>query len=222
MNANGIVAFGIFARCLPDTPEFASVRAGALGLELVDSIAGDGHKMLNVPYDCGFFFTRHPEIQPAVFQNANAVYLGGAAADVPSPLNIGLENSRKFRALPVYATLMAYGREGYEDMVVRQVRLARKVAAWIDRREGLELLPEVRRGKGVDDLFIVVLFRAADYELNEELVRRINNGREMYVSATKWDGKPASRIAVSNWQVDVERDFKLVTGVLDGIVAAAK
>lgn len=35
------------------------------------------------------------------------------AAAVPSPLNVGIENSRRFRALPLFASLMELGKEGY-------------------------------------------------------------------------------------------------------------
>jgi glutamate/tyrosine decarboxylase-like PLP-dependent enzyme len=38
----------MFARCLPQTPEFADLIKCVSGLELADSITGDGHKMLNV------------------------------------------------------------------------------------------------------------------------------------------------------------------------------
>jgi glutamate/tyrosine decarboxylase-like PLP-dependent enzyme len=41
-------AFGVFARALPKTDEFLSLHASAAGLELADSIAADGHKLLNV------------------------------------------------------------------------------------------------------------------------------------------------------------------------------
>lgn len=44
----GLVAFGIFARSLPQTPEFSFLINSTSGLELADSITGDGHKMLNV------------------------------------------------------------------------------------------------------------------------------------------------------------------------------
>jgi hypothetical protein len=46
--ADHLLAFGIFARSLPNTPEFSSLINSASGLELADSITGDGHKMLNV------------------------------------------------------------------------------------------------------------------------------------------------------------------------------
>ena len=52
-DANGCcyLAFGIFARALPDTDEFLTLRAQTAGLELADSITVDGHKILNVVCD---------------------------------------------------------------------------------------------------------------------------------------------------------------------------
>ncbi len=41
-------AFGLFARALPDTHEFAHLRQCTEGIELADSIGSDGHKLLNV------------------------------------------------------------------------------------------------------------------------------------------------------------------------------
>ncbi len=45
-------AFGLFARA---TPQAAGLAAG---MERADSVISDGHKWLNVPYDCGFAFVR--------------------------------------------------------------------------------------------------------------------------------------------------------------------
>jgi len=45
-------AFGIFARVLPKTDEYLSLHANVAGLELADSIAADGHKLLNVVCYC--------------------------------------------------------------------------------------------------------------------------------------------------------------------------
>ncbi|KAK6607667.1 pyridoxal-dependent decarboxylase [Botrytis cinerea] len=129
-------AFGIFAQSLPNTSEFASLKGVSAGIQLADSITGDGHKMLNVPYDCGFFFTKSVSILTSVFRNPNAAYLSSGPSSIPSPLNIGLENSRRFRALPVYAVLLAYGREGLSEMFARQVRLARGISKFLDAHVG--------------------------------------------------------------------------------------
>lgn len=220
-------AFGLFARLLDDgLPEFKTTAQGGRGLTLADSVAGDGHKVLNVPYDCGFFFSRHPSIAQQVFQNPNAAYLStnqnAATTDtIQSPLNIGIENSRRFRGLPVYATLMAYGREGYTDMLKRQIRFARAVAAYLYEHAEFELLPKhvySDRASIDQNTFMIVLFKARDKALNDTLVERINKSSKMYVSGTVWDNAPASRIAVSNWQVDPDRDLKTVTTVLENVL----
>jgi glutamate/tyrosine decarboxylase-like PLP-dependent enzyme len=216
------IAFGIFARSLPKTPEFASLIDLSSGLELADSITGDGHKLLNVPYDCGFFLTRSADTLSSIFQNPNAAYLStGPGASIPSPLNIGLENSRRFRALPVYAVLLAYGREGLGEMFARQVRLARAVSAFLKSSNDYKLLPSSSKEDQVEDTHIVVIFGATDERKNAELVKNINATRKMYVSGTKWEGKPACRIAVSTWKVEVERDIQLATDVLKEVAVSS-
>lgn len=123
----------------------------------------------------------------------------------------------------MYATLTAYGRDGYREMLERQIRLSRGIAKFILENENYELLPEARCGTAVDaalrQIYIVVLFRARDDELNKVLVQRINATRKLYVSGTQWDGKPAARFAVANWQVNVERDLSLIREVLLGVLA---
>lgn len=162
-----------------------------------------------------------------VFHNPNAAYLNPSTADpsrIQSPLNISIENSRRFRALPVYATLIAYGRDGYVDMLTRQMQLARRVASFLlsHHRANFELLPHHHDDddqQRVNHTFIIVLFRARDARLNARLVPTINATGRIYVSATTWQDRPATRIAVANWQVDPERDFRIIKEVLDEIVA---
>lgn len=214
-------AFGIQARLLPSVPQYQSLKDATAGLEIADSITGDGHKLLNVPYDCGFFLSRHRALAERVFANPNAAYLSaGAGGDgIMSPLNIGLENSRRFRALPVYASLIAYGKAGYRDMLERQIILSRGIAAYISDSAEYELLPrqETSQKDPTDEIYIIVLFRARKDELNAELVSKIKASRKIYVSGTSWENKPACRFAISNWMVDVERDLPVIKQVLQDI-----
>lgn len=111
----------------------------------------------------------------------------------------------------MYATLSTYGQFGYRDMLERQIQLAREVARFIKASSNYELLPQ---GMPEDKIYIIVLFRAKDDELNAELVQRVNATRRIYISGTQWESKPAARFAIATWMVDVQRDFKLIQEVL--------
>ncbi|PSN62621.1 PLP-dependent transferase [Corynespora cassiicola Philippines] len=214
-------AFGIMGRVLT-SPQYSTLIEACKGLELADSITGDGHKLLNVPYDCGFFFSRHREIASRVFQNPNAAYLssGDTPDTIMSPLNIGIENSRRLRALPVYASLSAYGADGYRDMLERQIILSRAIAEYILDSNEFELLPKSdgTREQRLGNIFIIVLFRAKDDAINEKLVARIKEHNRVYVSGTSWDGKPACRFAVSNYKTDASRDMPIIKEALEAAV----
>jgi glutamate/tyrosine decarboxylase-like PLP-dependent enzyme len=210
---------------LLNSPEHENIIKGCEGLELADSITGDGHKLLNVPYDCGFYLSRHRDTGSHVFQNPGAAYLNTRDSDdsIMSPLNIGLENSRRLRALPVYASLAAYGSVGYRAMLERQITLARGIAEYIDKSEDFELLPNIEgtREEKLSNVFIIVLFRAKDEALNKVLVEKIKAGKKIYVSGTAWDGKPACRFAISNWGSDADKDLPVIEQVLSEVVKTA-
>ncbi|OAQ62029.1 tyrosine decarboxylase [Pochonia chlamydosporia 170] len=209
-------AMGVFARALGDEPQYQLLKQRTEGIHLADSITLDGHKLLNVPYDCGIFFTRAASTLSSVFVNPNAAYLASSsAATIPSPLNIGLENSRRFRALPAYAVLLSEGRPGIATLLSNMIELCRKLAVYLRDSPHYELLPD--GGAPLEGIFMILLFRAKKQAVNETLVERINQTRDMYVSGTKWKGEKAVRIAVSNWKVDIERDFGVVTRILDAV-----
>src|SRR5438132_4184404 len=72
------------------------------------------------PYLC------HIALQEQTFK-AIAAYLG----NTPDLLHRTPEDSRRFRALPVWMTLMAYGREGYGTLVARCCSLAQRMGQGI-------------------------------------------------------------------------------------------
>ncbi|KAK6539661.1 hypothetical protein TWF694_009866 [Orbilia ellipsospora] len=204
-------AFGLLARCVKaydqateDLADWAKVHSWCTGVELADSITSDGHKLLNVPYDAGLFFSQHADVLQTVFENPGAAYLAASGGNIIAPCNINIENSRRFRALPIYAALTALGASGYSALIRRLILHARLIAK-ILASEALSqhyeiLLPEV------DDMFMVVIFKARDPELNEILAEKINATGKMWVSGTTWGGSKAVRIAVANWRVNLEEE----------------
>jgi glutamate/tyrosine decarboxylase-like PLP-dependent enzyme len=188
-------AFGLFARL---TPRAAHLAAGC---EQADSVISDGHKWLNVPYDCGFAFVREGVDLERTFGLAGA-YL--PSDDKPNFGYRGPEASRRARAFSVWATLRAYGRSGYRTMVERHLELARRLAERVERAEDLELLAEQKLN--------IVCFRfrpagAAEEtldDLNARLGQALLEDGRVYAGTTLYAGRTALRPAIVNWRTREE------------------
>jgi glutamate/tyrosine decarboxylase-like PLP-dependent enzyme len=179
-------AFGLFARLAPVASHLTA------GIERADSVISDGHKWLNVPYDCGFAFVRDPR---------------------PNPGFLAPENSRRARAFAVWATLRAYGRSGYREMVERHMGLAAHLAERIDAEPLLERLAEAQLN--------IVCFRArpegtpeeALDDLNRDLGEALLQDGRVFAGTTTYEGKVAFRPAIVNWRTQ-EEDVDLLIAVL--------
>ncbi len=199
-------AFGLFARLSPRT---APLTAGA---ERASSVSSDGHKWLNVPHDCGFAFVRERDwIRDSYAEDAD--YLPPRDDPRPSFGYSAPEGSRRARALSVWATLRAYGRHGYREMVERHLDLAQHLAHCIDREPHFERLAEVPLN--------IVCFRwrppGADEEqldgLNRALGAALIKDGRVFAGTTLFEGKVAFRPAIVNWQTQAG-DVDLLVDVL--------
>jgi glutamate/tyrosine decarboxylase-like PLP-dependent enzyme len=185
-------AFGLYAALSPQH------RSMLDGIALADSVASDGHKWLNVPYDCGFVFVRQRDVWRRAF-SATAAYLNlddGSAEW--NALDYVPEMSRRFRALAAWCALRAAGRSGFEEITSRSIANAERFGSWISNSPELELVSPVRLNivcfrvrNGADE-------RDAD-ALTLELTQRIQQGGKAYVTFTRWQGRAAVRAAFDNW-----------------------
>jgi glutamate/tyrosine decarboxylase-like PLP-dependent enzyme len=200
-------AFGLFARVSSLASELGA------GIDRADSVIADGHKWLNVPYDCGFAFVRDPALMHGAFGATAAPYLPVGSDERPSFGDRGPEMSRRARSLAVWATLKAYGREGYGEMVDRHIRLARRVGEQVAAHPDLELLAPVQLN--------VVCFRyhpagvaeTALDALNRRLAEAIQTDGRVYFGTTVYGGRVAFRPAISNWRT-TETDTDLIVAVI--------
>lgn len=187
-------AFGLFARVSPRT---AALAAGA---ERADSICVDGHKWLNVPYDCGFALVREPKLLAKSFVY-DGDYLPDANDDEPVLGAIGPESSRRARSLAVWATLRAYGRSGLRAMIEEHLDLTAYLARRVDEAPDLERLAEAP--------LCIVCFRYAppgtpDAELdalNARLGEALVADGRVFVGTTTYRGRTALRPALVNWRI---------------------
>jgi glutamate/tyrosine decarboxylase-like PLP-dependent enzyme len=199
-------AFGLFARLSPRTESLTA------GVERAASVSSDGHKWLNVPHDCGFAFVREDRWRRGSFSE-HADYL--PPLDDPRPVLAYQtpEGSRRARAFAVWATLRAYGVEGYRAMVERHLDLAAHLARRIDAEPAFERLAEPRlnivcfrwRPPGVPDEGLDALNR----QLGELL---LEDGR-VFAGTTLFEGRVAFRPAFVNWRTR-EEDVDLLVDVL--------
>jgi glutamate/tyrosine decarboxylase-like PLP-dependent enzyme len=187
-------AFGLWAAA---SPSLAHLVAGA---EHADSWATDAHKWLNVPYDSGIALCAHPDAHRSAI-GAQAEYLIQAdEATVRDEVDWTPEFSRRARGFAVYAALRSLGRRGIADLVERTCAHARRFAEELARMPDFELLNDVVLNQ--------VLFRFDSDERTDDVLRRVQESGEAWLSGTTWDGRRAIRISVSNWQTsdeDVER-----------------
>lgn len=200
-------AFGLFAALSPRSSHLT--RA----IERADSIAADAHKWLNVPYESGFALIREPQRLGSAFGMPGAAYLPGPQDPGGGYGLYGPESSRRARALPIWATLTAYGRDGYRAMVERHLDLARYLARRVDEADDLERLADVP--------LCIVCFRVRPPGVPEseldDLNRRVGaallaDGR-VFAGTTVYDGWVALRPAIVNWrttQADIDLFVRVV------------
>ena len=187
-------AFGLFAALSPATRHLVS------GMDRADSVAADAHKWLNVPYESGFLLLKEPARLGHAYGMPGAPYLPGPDDPGSGYMLLGPESSRRARALPIWATLAAYGRAGYRAMVERHCALARHLAEQVDSAPDLERLADVSLN--------VVCFRYCPAGLPEERLDAANralgeallaDGR-VFSGTTVYGGRVALRPAITNWR----------------------
>jgi glutamate/tyrosine decarboxylase-like PLP-dependent enzyme len=190
-------AFGLWA--LADPGRAHLVR----GLDRADSWATDGHKWLNVTYDCGIAFVRQVADLRRTF-SAVAGYL--PPSDEFEAMHHTPQSSQRARQVEVWAALRTLGRQGLEDLVVRACDAAASIANRLDAG-GLTVLNDVVLNQ--------VLVRLVDGPTTEALIPEIQADGRVWCGPTRWDGATAMRISVSSWKTSLDDAAFAADAILD-------
>jgi glutamate/tyrosine decarboxylase-like PLP-dependent enzyme len=178
-------AFGLWAR--------ASARHRHLteGVELADSWAADGHKWLQVPFDCGYVFVRDREAHRKAM-TTGASYLPSADNEARVPSDFVPELSRRARAVPTWAMIKTLGRGGIERLVDRHCRIAREIASSLAAEPGVKILNDVVLNQ------VIVRF-GGDLDGDQtttEVIDAVQASGECFVAGAQWRGRWVMRISV--------------------------
>jgi glutamate/tyrosine decarboxylase-like PLP-dependent enzyme len=194
-------AFGLWAAAAPGRTHLVD------GAELADSWSCDGHKWLNVPYDCGFAICAHPDVQVAAM-NYTASYLTGSGGPVPAPADLVPESSRRARGFAVWAALRELGADGMAELVERCCLLADRFA---DRlaAAGLEIANDVVLNQ--------VLVGFGSDARTDAVIAAVQRDGTCWMGGTTWRGRRLMRIAVSNATTTEEDVDRSVAAILRAV-----
>jgi glutamate/tyrosine decarboxylase-like PLP-dependent enzyme len=206
-------AFGLFARVS------ARLRPMTEGIELADSWATDGHKWLNVPYDCGVAFVRDAGAHRAAM-SLGAAYLS-PSQEARDPNDWNLELSRRARAIPVYAALQELGREGVAALVDRCCTHCHAIVTGIGALPGARALNDPSLNQGLLRFERTGASDAENDAFTDEVIARVNASGEAFFSGTTWNGLRTMRVSVVSWRTDEEDVARTIAAVKRALEEAA-
>ena len=201
-------AFGLWAAASPRTRHLVE------GIELADSWACDGHKWLNVPYDCGYAICAHPDVHATAMAYTAAYLTGQVAGREFGGGDFVPESSRRARGFATWAAIRSLGRSGVADLVDLCCAMARRFAEGLDALDGVEVVNEVVLNQ--------VVVRVGDEGTTNRIERHLQDEGVMWLGATTWHGERLLRISVSNWSTsedDVDRCVDAIARARAAIVA---
>jgi glutamate/tyrosine decarboxylase-like PLP-dependent enzyme len=212
-------AFGLWAAASPN------FRHHLEGADKADSWTTDGHKWLNVPYDCGYAFVADPAAHHAAM-STRAAYLTHAE-DARDQIDWNPEYSRRGRGFATYAALRQLGKAGIADLIDRTCAHTHALVTGIGSLPNAEILwmPSINQG-------LVRFLDPSPQATNEShdrftdrMIQKILASGEAFFTATTWRGRRAMRVSVCNWQTsseDVERVCRCASRLLEEASSPSK
>lgn len=187
-------AFGLWAAASE------TLRVLTKGSEKAASLAADGHKTLNTPYDCGILLCQDREAL------ASALHLSGSYLMIDEKKRDGMlytpEMSRRARIIELWATMKYLGRSGMGMLVDTLHARAVQFAEAIRGVAGFRVVNDV--------VFNQVLVCCETDALTVRTLTGIQELRECWVGGSLFRGRKVIRISVSSWATTAEDILRTV------------
>jgi len=198
-------AYGGFFRLVPEGAALLPA------IEQSDSITLDPHKGLFLPYGTGCLLVRRPEVLREALET-RAGYLQDVAEGrgIPNFHELSPELSRDFRGLRIWLPFQLHGWPAFQELLQEKLDLARWAYGELKEDPHFEMLDEPQ-------LSIVAFTAKGDApeadRRGEEILRRVNERKQVFLSSTKMGGRYVLRICVLNFRTHRDRVQAAVEGL---------
>jgi glutamate/tyrosine decarboxylase-like PLP-dependent enzyme len=179
------------------------------GIERADSVTIDPHKWLAMPFAAGVVLTSRPELLEKAFA-VSTPYMPKVGTTM-SPeqavrgthlvdnFKVSTQWTRRMNSLKLWLTLRVHGRQAYEELIHRQLELARQMREWIERSPEFELAaPQVLPILN----FRVKLPGASEEEIdraNTAIVDEVTRDGRRWISITRVAGRSVIRMMIISY-----------------------
>jgi len=170
------------------------------GIELADSVTIDPHKWLAMPFAAGVVLTSHPEALQQAFATSTP-YMPKKSGSAPllDNFQVSTQWSRRMNSLKLWLTLQVHGRQAYEDLIDRQLKLAAFFANWVRSSDVFEL--------AAPQVLPIVNFRlkmpgTSEQErrvAHEAIVHEVTRDGHRWISTTLVNGQSVIRMMVISY-----------------------
>jgi glutamate/tyrosine decarboxylase-like PLP-dependent enzyme len=172
------------------------------GIELADSVTIDPHKWLAMPFAAGVVLTSHPEALQQAFSTSTPYMpkkVTTGSAPLPDNFQVSTQWSRRMNSLKLWLTLQVHGRQAYEELIDRQLKLAAYFARWVRSSELFEL--------AAPQVLPIVNFRIKRAGISEEerraaheaIVHEVTRDGRRWISTTLVGGQSVIRMMVISY-----------------------
>jgi glutamate/tyrosine decarboxylase-like PLP-dependent enzyme len=170
------------------------------GIELADSVTIDPHKWLAMPFAAGVVLTSHPDALQQAFATSTP-YMPKKSGSAPllDNFQVSTQWSRRMNSLKLWLTLQVHGRQAYEELIDRQLKLAAFFANWVRTSELFEL--------AAPQVFPIVNFRIKHAGITDEerrsaheaIVHEVTRDGSRWISTTLVNGQSVIRMMVISY-----------------------
>jgi aromatic-L-amino-acid decarboxylase len=186
------------------------------GIERAASVTVDPHKGLFLPYGTGALVVRDAAaLRDAHYEGAAYLQDLPPSGELPNYSEYSTELSRDWRGLRVWMPLQLHGVGAFREALDEKLDLAEELDAAFRRDPNLELPWSTQ--------LTVTPFRLRDGDdaANEELLRRINASKRVFLSSTRVHDRFTLRVCIVSHRTHRDRILECIDIVRDAAASLA-